>query len=457
MKSIANRTIISLVLACVLLFGLLTFLVRYVLYSQRWISFTGSPHLYQSGELNTGVINDRSGELLFSSKNGKTYASDPLTRRSTLHLIGDRQGNIPALVLRTYTTYLIGYDKLNGAYATSSSGGELNLTISAQVQNVALQAMNGRKGTVGVYNYKTGEILCALSTPVFDPNDPPDVAGDETGAYDGVYVYRFFNTTYTPGSIFKLVTTAAALENIPGFAEQTFTCTGSRMINGEVITCPKAHGELTLSDALARSCNCAYAEIGLQVGAAALDRKASQIGIRESLTVDGLHTRAGNFDLSEADDNGLAWAGIGQYTDLINPCQYMTYMGAIANGGKTARPYLVTSASCGGKETYSAKTSMTDSMLTADAARMLRTLMRENVTRIYDAVNLPDVEVCAKSGTAEVGTDANTATFVGFINDPNYPLAFIVIVEQGGAGSSTCAPIAASVLRAAMNVMDSER
>ena len=457
MKSIANRTAISLILACVLLFGLLTFGIRYAIYSDRWVSFIGNPHIYRGGELNTGLILDRSGEQLFSSANGKTYAADPLTRRSTLHLLGDREGNIPALILRAYTPYLIGFDKLNGTYATTNSGGELRLTVSAQVQNTALQAMNGQKGAVGVYNYKTGEILCALSTPVFDPDFAPNVEEDPDGRYDGVYVYRFFNTTYTPGSIFKLVTTAAALENIPGFAEETFTCTGSRVVNGELVTCPKAHGELKLSDALAKSCNCTYAEISLRVGAKNLEQKAREIGVADSLSVDGLHTAKGNFDLSGAGENDLAWAGIGQYTDLINPCQYMTFMGAIANGGKTAQPYLVSSARCGGNEPYSVRESQTGTLLSGQAARTLRSLMRNNVQQMYAAVNLPGVEVCAKSGTAEVGTDANTATFAGFIDDPAYPLAFIVIVEQGGAGSTTCAPIAAAVLQAAMNVMDAER
>ena len=83
--------------------------------------------------------------------------------------------------------------------------------------------------------------------------------------------------------------------------------------------------------------------------------------------------------------------------------------------------------------------------------------MRYNVTQIYDAVDIPGVEVCAKSGTAEVGTDANTATFAGFIAEEDYPLAFIVIVEEGGAGSSVAAPVARSVLEACMNVLDGER
>lgn len=458
MKSIANRTAISLILACVLLFGLLTFVIRYFLYSDRWVSFAGSPHVYQNGQLATGVILDRSGTKIYSSENGKTYSADSLTRQSTLHLLGDRPGNIPGLVLRKYTPLLIGYDKLNGTNAMENGGGgELRLTVSAQIQNVALQALEGRPGTVGLYNYKTGEILCAVSSPTFDPDNPPDVEGDTSGRYEGVYLYRFFNTTYTPGSIFKLVTSAAALEQIPDIKEQTFTCTGSVTVNGERITCPRAHGELTFRDALAKSCNCAFARIAREVGKSSLSRKAAEIGIETSLDLDGLHTAKGHFDLTGAGDNDLAWAGIGQYTNLVNPCQYMTYMGAIANGGRAALPYLVQQADCGGSTKYTAETDYTSTMLTSAAAKELRSMMRYNVREMYSDVDLPNVDVCAKSGTAEVGADANTATFAGFIRDSAYPLAFVVVVEGGGAGSKACAPIAAAVLRAAMNVMDAER
>ena len=82
--------------------------------------------------------------------------------------------------------------------------------------------------------------------------------------------------------------------------------------------------------------------------------------------------------------------------------------------------------------------------------------MRHNVQKMYASVDIPGAEVCAKSGTAEVGSDANTATFAGFLDSEKYPLAFIVIVEEGGAGSSTCAPIARDVLQACINVLDGE-
>ena len=271
-----------------------------------------------------------------------------------------------------------------------------------------------------------------------------------------MYIYRFFHASYTPGSIFKLTTLAAALDKDPGLAEETFTCEGSLTINGERITCPKAHGEQTLREALAHSCNCAFAQISLRTGKSALAAQAAATRLGESLSIDGIMTTRGHFDLSGAADNDLAWAGIGQYTDMVNPCQYMVYMGAIAGGGEAAEPYLVSSASCGGRETYAAETEQTPRMLSKNAAATLRDLMRYNVKNVYGKVDIPGVEVCAKSGTAEVGTDANTATFAGFIADEEYPLAFIVIVEEGGAGSSTCAPIARDVLQACINVLDAE-
>lgn len=458
MKSIANRTWFALILAFVLLFGVLTFVIRYFLYADRWVSFTGSPHVYTNGRLDTGEIVDRSGEVLYSSHADQLYADSAQTRRACLHLLGDKAGNIPPRILRAYASKLFGYDKLNGTAAMERKDGELRLTVSAQVQSVALQAMNGRKGAVGVYNYKTGELLCALSSPSFDPLDPPDLETEnEDGAWDGVYIYRFFHASYTPGSIFKLTTLAAALEQDPALAEERFTCQGERIINGERITCPKAHGEQSLSEALANSCNCVFAEISLRTGREALTEQAERIRLTENLKLDGITTVRGSFDLSEAEDNDLAWAGIGQYTDLINPCQYMVYMGAIAGGGRAAEPYLVSGAECGGRQTYTAERAQTPEMLSADTARTLRKLMRYNVEHMYGAVDLPGLEVCAKSGTAEVGSDANTATFAGFIAEEDYPLAFIVIVEEGGAGSSVAAPVARSVLEACMNVLDGER
>lgn len=452
MNDISKRTYFALVLAGILLFGLAAFAVRYFLFSDRWVTFAGSPHVYSAGVLNTGVVVDRSGVQLLDTDGGRTYAGDSSTRRATVHILGDRAGNIPPQVLTHYASTLVGYDKLSGTNHSSSQG-ELQLTVSSQVQIIALQALNGRKGTVGVCNYKTGEILCAVSSPTFDPEDPPAQVDNASG----MYVYRFFHAAYTPGSIFKLVTAAAAMESIPDIETRTFTCTGSAVINGETITCPRAHGALSFQQAMASSCNCTFAHIAKEVGPGKLTQAAERIGVNESFTVDGLYTKSGNFDLSNAGENDVAWAGVGQYTDLVNPYQFLRFMGAVANGGSGAEPYLVYQAKSNGMIKYRAKTTMTGELVSAQIAERLQEMMRYNVEAIYGTWNFPEsVKVCAKSGTAETGSDSNTATFAGFVLDDRYPLAFIVVVEEGGAGSSTCAPIAGTVLQACMNVMDGE-
>ena len=181
------------------------------------------------------------------------------------------------------------------------------------------------------------------------------------------------------------------------------------------------------------------------------------LGITESLSFDGLTTAAGSFDLSDAVDFEVAWAGCGQYNDLINPCQYLTVMGVIANGGEAALPYImdrVEGNMLGGYQHGKVTTGRVMERWVTDSVAQL---MRNNVLNVYGAWQFPDLEVCAKSGTAELGPgDTPNATFAGFIRDENYPLAFIVIVEHGGAGSAAAAPIAGQVLNACVAAMDAQ-
>ena len=151
------------------------------------------------------------------------------------------------------------------------------LTIDADLSRTAWEALDGRKGVAAVYNYQTGDILCMVSNPSFDPADPPEISDDDSD-YEGVYLNRLLSGLYTPGSVFKVVTTAAALEQLPGVEERTFTCNGSVTIGDQVITCPYAHGEMDLSDAFARSCNGVYAQLAVELGADVLQDYARQAG-----------------------------------------------------------------------------------------------------------------------------------------------------------------------------------
>lgn len=370
MNKLAKRAWFALALAGVLLLGMGVIVVRYFIDSPDWVTFQNSPHVYTDGVMNSGKIVDRSGTVVLDATNGKSYADSASLRRSMLHLLGDREGNITPFLLQEYGSELVGFDRINGTYSTGKREGRMMLTVSADVQRTALAALDGRKGTVGVYNYKTGEILCAVSSPTYDPDDVPDVEGNPE-TYEGVYVNRFLHATYTPGSVFKLVTAAAALDEIPDIGSRTFTCEGSAVIGGETIQCNGVHGTLNFEEALAHSCNVVFGEIAAELGPKTLMRYAEQVGVTRRYSFDGTTTAAGSFDVSDAAESELAWAGIGQYTDQINPCQYMTYMGAIANGGSAAEPYLVKEVTYGDSVKYKASTSSTGRLLDSATADRL--------------------------------------------------------------------------------------
>lgn len=457
MNRIASRSWIVMVLVIALVAGTVFFLGEYTLNGREWAYFSGSPHVYSGIKLGTGVLMDRSGMPLLNLQGRDTYAADALVRQSVLHWTGDRLGNIAAPLLSRYIHEMMGYDLLNGVYAYGDAPGVMELTLSAEIQTAALEALGDAKGTVAVYNYKTGELLCAVSTPTFDPDAVPDIAGDETGAYEGVYVNRFTQAAYTPGSIFKLVTAAAALETIPDIREQTFTCEGSLEIGGGTVSCEVIHGELDLEAALAYSCNCAFARIAEQVGGQRLQRYAECFGITGSVSFDGITTAAGQVEADGAGLHQLCWAGIGQHTDLVNPCQFLTFVGTIANGGTGVVPHVVDRITVGDTVTYRAESVKTDRVMSRDTATALQEMMRNNVEVKYGTENFPDILVCGKSGTAEKDGDAESnALFTGFVMDADYPLAFIAVVQEGGYGSRTCIPIINQVLSVCMEVLDSE-
>ena len=152
-----------------------------------------------------------------------------------------------------------------------------------------------------------------------------------------------------------------------------------------------------------------------------------------------------------------AWSTIGQHTDLVNPARYMTFMGQIAAGGQGVEPYLVSEVRCGGEVTYTAKPKKTERIFSEEIAAKVRDYMRNNVKTIYGDGNFPGLSVCAKSGTSQLGGGLKSnAMFAGFVENEEYPLAFMVVVENGGYGSATCVPVLSKVLAVCKQVMDGE-
>ena len=447
MKKVSGRAIFPLILAIVLLAGTVLLCVRYFAKADEWVTFSGSPHVYTGVNLDGGVVTDRDGTLLLDSTDGRTYSADAVTRTATMHLLGDRYGYIQAPLLGSFADDMIGFDKINGLYGAEGTEANAALTLSAAAQTAAYQALGNYHGTVGVYNYKTGEILCAVTSPSYDPDNMPDVDADTSGAHDGVYVNRFFQAAYTPGSIFKIVTLAAAIETVPDWENLTFTCEGKTIIGGQEIICEGVHGTITLKQALAHSCNVAFGELAGKVGTKALMEYAEKLGLSESFECDGIPVKAGTVDLKDADAGDLAWAGIGQYTDQVNALTFMRAMGRIAGGGTGAEPYLMAKITRGEKTAYEAKTETSSRALKAETAAKLTEYLRNNVATMYGDWQFGGLNVCAKSGTAEHEGETADAMFAGFCVDENCPLAFVVFVENGGSGSAVAAPIAAKVLQ----------
>ena len=174
-----------------------------------------------------------------------------------------------------------------------------------------------------------------------------------------------------------------------------------------------------------------------------------------AVSFDGITTEEGFLEAGQAELHQLCWAGIGQYTDLVNPCQFLTFMGAVANGGTPVNPYVTSQVTVEGSVTYEAKTVTMDRIMSRATSEALQEMMRRNVEEKYGSENFPGMTVCAKSGTAEKDGDAEpNALFAGFVMDEKYPLAFIVVVEDGGYGAETCVPIISRVLSACKEVLD---
>lgn len=458
MKRIAIRSMAVWVLILSLLGGMGFFLVEYTINKDRWVVSQGGAQINQSNQINkvnaihTGKVLSREGVLLLDIGEKRTYAGTQELRASMIHWLGDRYGNISAPVLANYAEKIAGYDENADLYA--DAGGKAALTISDQLQLAAQEAMGDQKGTIALMNYKTGEILCAVSTPNYDPDNAPNLSVDTSGKYEAVYMNRFTQSKYVPGSIFKIVTTATALEEIDDIWEQTFTCTGEVDYGTYDVTCEKAHGKLDFDSALAQSCNCAFAQIVEQLGKDKLQKYVDKYNVTEPVVFDGITTAAGNFDLTDTSRLDVAWSGIGQHKDQVNPCRYLTFISAIANGGLEVQPYLMQRITCEGRTTYQAAIKYGERIMSETVATELQNMLRNNVLEKYGQESFPDLQVCGKSGTAQVGGDQKSnAMFTGFVLDEEYPIAFFVAVEGGGYGRQTCVPILSQVLKVCMDIL----
>ncbi len=425
MKQITNRAVSVLLLAAFVIVGTLLYVFRYVDHGQDWAAAYSRENAGASG-----ALIDRNGVVLASySPNESLFQEDEELRRANYHVTGDYYGRTGTGLLTDYQDYSL----LTGS--SRSRNAVLYLNVDSELNRRAWQVLDGRYGAVLVTNYKTGELLCMVSSPTIDPLEA------EPNPPEGAYLNRCLAASFVPGSVFKLVTAAAAIEKIPDLNERRFLCEGAVEIAGVEIVCSGYHGEQTFEEALSNSCNVAFSQIAIELGQEAMVKKVRDLGFLDSQRLDGIPTVAGSFPTDFVGDPELGWAGVGQSTDLICPYAMLRYVSAIANDGVLLGPQLVRDGSTGTAER----------LLKTETAKDLQRLMHYNVVNGYGEYRFPGLALCGKTGTAERGDGSSNAWFVGFLADEEHPYAFVVMIERGGSGLGAAGSAANEILQFAVN------
>ncbi|BBF98854.1 MULTISPECIES: peptidoglycan D,D-transpeptidase FtsI family protein [Pseudonocardia] len=356
------------------------------------------------------------------------------------------------------------------------AGGNVVTTIDPDVQRVAYDRLNdqGFTGAVVALEPQTGEIIAMASTPTYDPNRLAAADADEqqsawreyNNADPNPLTNRALNEIEPPGSTFKLVTTAAALQN--GYTpDSRLTAARNIQLADSTTTLENYNGSAcgggdtaSLAEALARSCNTAFAQLGQELGADALRAQAEAFGIGGSNLQIPMPVTASQVGPME-DTPSTQQSAIGQRDVRLTPMQLAMIGASIANGGQTMAPHLI-------REIQSQSLDAVDTTepdrlaraVPADVARTLTELMVGSEDRTQGGGKITGVQIASKTGTAEHGTDPkNTpphAWYVAFAPAENPRVAVAVLVENGGnraqeaTGGSIAAPIGRAVIAEAL-------
>lgn len=334
-----------------------------------------------------------------------------------------------------------------------SPGDNIVTTLDAQIQQAASDLLGDRRGAVVVMETDTGKILAMVSKPGFDPNTLSEqwdiLTSDEAG--EARLLNRASQGLYPPGSTFKIVTAMEYLREHPqDYADFSFDCSGVYQDGEYEIKCyhSTAHGHEDLRLAFANSCNGAFANLGLSLDKKKLKELSEDLLFNRSLPLSFPYNNS-SYQMEEgADDWETLQTSIGQGKTQITPIHNGMIVSAIANGGILMKPYLIDRIENAAGETV--KKFMPDSygaLMSAQDAQRLTELMADVVTEGTGSALRTDAYTAAgKTGSAEFETGKEThAWFVGFAPVESPKIAVSVLVEEGGSGGQTAAPIARGI------------
>lgn len=350
------------------------------------------------------------------------------------------------------------------------AGGDVELTIDPAMQKVAYDELTskGFQGSVVALNPKTGEILSMVNSPSYDPSPlashDNNVAAEHWQAMENAdgspMSNRSVSEIYPPGSTFKLITTAAALDD--GYQpNSTVTDAASITLPGTSTKLPNYGGNTckgnTLTEALAHSCNTAFAEIAGKVGADKLRETAAKFGFSNDLQIPMTVAKSDLGPMS--DDASLYQSGIGQRDVRVTPMQNAMMAAAIANGGKLMKPQLVKSTRAPDMEVIDElKPEQMSQAVSSTVADQIRAMMLKSEQYTKGSGKISGIDIASKTGTAQHGDAADKphGWYVAFAPAEDPKIAVAVIVENGGdegaeaTGGSLAAPIGREVIRAGL-------
>lgn len=461
-----NIRLLALLMACLFVGLGAYFSYSVYFYGGRWFASANNPRLAdQKQTVVMGDITDRTGLVLATMVDGKrAYPRYEDLRKAVAHVVGD-SGGIVANGAETFMAgYLLGFksgiwDRVQQLFSGQPPrGDDVQLSIDAALCEYAASLLKRHEGgAVVVLNYKTGEILCSTSYPDFDPRRISDTmnAKEDTGAF----VNRVTQGLYPPGSTFKIVTMASALQNVEGVAGRRFGCTGTLLVERTTITeaSGQVHGSVSMQEAFSLSCNTAFSSLALELGYSCLAKTASDFGFGDNFLFRDMVVYNSQYPTTNQSKDDLAWSGVGQGRVLVTPLHMAMIAGAIANDGMMMEPRLMLSATTAQGASRMLMPSRTYKRVCSPAdAQALKSYMVACVEKgTGTQAKIKGMLVGGKTGSAETSNDKSIKThawFVGFVDSSEHPLAIAVLVERGGGGGSIAAPLAQRVLSRAISL-----
>ena len=436
-----------------------------------------------------GKIIDRFGAVLATNRNdanGEPYRI--YADQSLAPLIGYASRTYGTSGLeRAYNAELSGLggnnsldDLLYKLAPRQRQGDNLDVSLSLKLQEAAVKALGPYRGAVVMLDPRTGRVLAMASTPTFDANaiaNPvtASAAFRRTAAAAGQpFLNRATMGLYVPGSVFKIVTSIAALGSGAITPSTTYPQQPAAESTGLLVSGFRIHdghhdftGSLALDydQAIEVSCNIYFALTGLQTGGAALADWAARAGFGAPIPFD-LPTAAsqvtnggGSYGGGFSDDVELANAAYGQAETLATPLQMALIASSVANGGVLMKPQLVT-AIVGPSGTEQVQPEVWRTVMSPSVAGTIGTAMQLAVEsdwgRIFTTgAAISGIPTAGKTGTAQIGGAAEpNSWFIGYAPANNPQVAIAVIVEQGGHGSARAAPIAGSLMGLWLKTLD---